>query len=214
MRSVLMSVLVIGVAAAMLGAGTMAYFSDTEKSGQNIVKAGTLDLKVSTGDSLGDDPYIVTVTLGDVKPGDGTIGWGAGHPDAWYWTVKNVGSLPGVLTITVDNIVNYEYGRNEPEIAVDSTGGNPGADNGELGSKIRIQVYFDGIWVYETGNLNALEGVDIVPGFGGAGDPFILDSNEEATLNINWSVFDTAGNEIQSDSVEFDIIFHLEQVVP
>ena len=199
------SITLILIAGMFASAGTMAQFTDTETASDNLVEAGTLDLKVSSTESpLGDDPYIVHVKLSNLKPGDGSIGPGAGAPNAWYWTVKNVGSLPGVLTITIKNIVNYENGRNEPEKAVDPTGGNPGPGNGELGSKIRIQVYFNGKWVYEIGNLNAAEGVDIVSGF-------VLDPNEEATLNINWSVFDTAGNEIQSDSVEFDIEFHLEQ---
>lgn len=42
-----MSILAIGIAAAMLGAGTFAYFSDTETSSGNTFTAGTIDLTLT-----------------------------------------------------------------------------------------------------------------------------------------------------------------------
>jgi len=201
-RSILVSVLVIGVAAAMAGAGTIAYFNDTETSQGNTFTAGTLDLKVDDND----DPYVAHCELTNLKPGDSTIGPGAWAPGALYWTVKNVGSLSGELTVTITNVVNYEKGQNEPEALVDSTSGE---NEGELGGKLRIQVWRDGIWTYEIGNINAANGAEIIPGFKPS---VILNPGEETILQISWCVYSDAGNEIQSDSVEFDVVFHLDQV--
>jgi len=39
--------LIIGAASMLIGAGTVAYFSDTETSTGNTFTAGTLDLKLS-----------------------------------------------------------------------------------------------------------------------------------------------------------------------
>ncbi len=45
-KSILMSVLMIGVVAMAAGAGTLAYFSDTETSTGNTFTAGTIDIAV------------------------------------------------------------------------------------------------------------------------------------------------------------------------
>lgn len=81
---ILASLLTIGVAATMLGVGTMAYFSDTETSEGNILQAGTLDL---TLDEINEAP----ITLTNMKPGDTATG---------SITVKNDGTLPGSLYAT------------------------------------------------------------------------------------------------------------------
>ena len=81
MNKLLMSIMVIGIAALFLGAGTFAYFSDTETSGGNTFTAGTIDLTLSGTGATG-------VTFGNMAPGDtasATI------------TVTNIGSLSGWL---------------------------------------------------------------------------------------------------------------------
>jgi predicted ribosomally synthesized peptide with SipW-like signal peptide len=192
------SMVLLVVVSMFAGGGMMAKFSDTETSSGNSFTAGTLDLKVGGKD----DPQVVHVTLGDLKPGDGSWHEGTGYPPL-SWTVKNVGSLSGKLTIDIKNVVNKENGQTEPEALVDSTTGDL---QGELGSKIRIQVYFGGVWVYEEAYISAK---NIVPGYGSS--PVILGAGAEKTLLINWCISPSVGNEIQSDSVEFDIIFYLEQ---
>lgn len=88
--------LVIGVVAAMLGAGTMAYFSDTETSEGNTFTAGTLDIEL-----YGTSSAIWTYT--DMKPGDVI------YP---AFIVKNAGSL------TVSDILQTLWITNVP-VALD-----------------------------------------------------------------------------------------------
>ena len=196
----MMLILVVGIFA---GSITMAYFNDTETSYGNTLTAGTLDLQVDGQD----DPHVANFDLVDLKPGDGAGNLKPAGGPGLHWTVKNVGSIPGVLTVTIMNVVNKENGQNEPEALVDSTVGEL---EGELGSKIRIQVWRGGIWTYEEATLNQINGKAIVPGYG---SPVILGSGVQTTIEISWCVFDTAGNEIQSDSVSFDVVFQLDQVV-
>lgn len=59
-RRVLGGIVTIGAASAAAGAGTFAYFSDTENSSGNTVEAGTLDL-----DTIADGQMSVT----DLAPG-------------------------------------------------------------------------------------------------------------------------------------------------
>jgi len=87
----------------MVGLGVNAYFSDTETSTGNYFQAGTLDLKV---DGV-DDPNVVHITLGNMKPGDDTL--------YYKWVLKNVGSLPGKLSVTFGTMDDQENGINEPE---------------------------------------------------------------------------------------------------
>lgn len=47
MNKLLMSIMSIGIAAAFLGAGTFAYFSDIETSLGSTLTAGTVDIKVA-----------------------------------------------------------------------------------------------------------------------------------------------------------------------
>lgn len=54
-RHLLGGIAMTGVAAAGAGAGTMAYFQDTETSNGNTIDAGTLDLKLGDGDETAGD---------------------------------------------------------------------------------------------------------------------------------------------------------------
>ncbi|NHN61154.1 MULTISPECIES: TasA family protein [Halorussus] len=80
-RKVLGGLVTVGAASAATGAGTMAYFSDTESSEGNTVSAGTLNLKVNGRDDISTAP----VNVSGVAPGwsksipldlsnDGTVG--------------------------------------------------------------------------------------------------------------------------------------------
>lgn len=73
MKRTLTAIALIGIVALLAGAGTYAYFSDTETSTGNIFTAGTMDLKLSHS-STGPwtDGVTATWTLSDMKPGDET----------------------------------------------------------------------------------------------------------------------------------------------
>jgi predicted ribosomally synthesized peptide with SipW-like signal peptide len=221
--------MVIGLVAALAGAGLYAYFNDTETAGQNTFTAGTLDLKVWDGDSWEDNPTYnnvaewygptgwvwVSVNFSNVKPGD---------EFNLHWKLKNMGTLPGNLLIEVTSIMNYENGRNEPEASVDSTSGDL---EGELGKRMNHMDMY--VHKFELGDPGISRLKDVATGWDPQGadelndiggrtyraanaDIGRLDPGEEIIVHLHTKVDPNAGNEIQSDSVQFDIIFHLEQI--
>ena len=103
MKKILISLAIIGVVAVIGVGATVAYFSDTETSTGNTFTAGTLDLKVNGGDVF--IPYAV----GNLKPGEsrGTD----------TYVITNTGSLPGILSLKVANVITNENGVIEPESA-------------------------------------------------------------------------------------------------
>jgi len=130
-KKILASVFVIGLLALGIGWGTYALFSDTETSTGNTFTAGTLDLKVDGQD----DPNVMHITLSNMKPGDDT-----GY---YKWVLKNVGTLPGKLSVTFSVIINDDNGLTEPESACDTTGGpHP---EGELGQYLKPGIHPDDI---------------------------------------------------------------------
>jgi predicted ribosomally synthesized peptide with SipW-like signal peptide len=206
----MMLILVVGIFA---GAVTVAYFNDTETSSGNTLTAGTLDLKVDGKDN----PDIVHITVGNIAPG-----WSA----TYNWNLQNTGSLPGVLSITVSPIVNYENGQNEPEALVDPTSG---VLEGELGASIivsKLNIYGTGNratrlnigspdgpqFAHGAHNLNYLGGLTLYVPTGS--NLRVLEPGEVQQYCLVLSLPGTVGNEIQSDSVQFDITFRLDQVVP
>jgi len=211
------SIAIIMIASLFAGMGTLAQFSDTETSENNVANAGTLDLEVAGSSS------ILHISIGNLKPGDGM--GGAEHGTISYqFTVTNLGTLDGKLTMKVINVRNYENGRNEPELAVDSTGGNPGLGNGELGAYLNMQVNFPGDpgFVYRScsdpnciGNrrahtINCWENVVIDSSMAGLPN-YLIKAGQSYLGVLEFMLPSDVGNIIQSDSVEFDIEFTLEQ---
>lgn len=69
-KKILASMLVIAVASMLLGAGTVAYFSDKEKSTGNTSAVATgPDLKLSDRDEGYKDGITATWNASDMKPG-------------------------------------------------------------------------------------------------------------------------------------------------
>lgn len=191
------SIIVILVAGLFAGAGALAYFNDTETSDGNRFEAGTLDLKVGGQDDGG---TVFHVTLTDMKPGD-----------KWWHTfvLKNTGTIPGQPWVEFSTIKNYENGQNEPEALVDTTAGDL---EGELGRYLHANIGKGGTVIYwYAGPLNTFSGKT----FGDPSDPKYtyptIGQNEEVKFKLTLELLSTVGNIVQSDSVEFDIIFHLDQ---
>lgn len=61
--SLLYALLIIGVVSAAAGAGTFAFFNDTEVAQNNTFTAGTIDIAVDD-----QNPWQATYTIGDMKP--------------------------------------------------------------------------------------------------------------------------------------------------
>jgi predicted ribosomally synthesized peptide with SipW-like signal peptide len=191
-KKIMVSMMVIGLVAALAGAGLHALFSDTETSRGNKFTAATLDLKVDGYD----DPNVpVYFNISDVKPGDyGYV----------YITLSNVGSIGGVASLTFANVTDDPGTTPEPE---------PTPDYGELSGYLYIEVYnrtlvFGGqispiVTPLAEGNLSALAGSAIELGS--------LPAGGSITVTIVWSIDSDVGNVIMGDVVTFDMLFSLEQ---
>lgn len=208
MKKILISLSIIGVAAAIAITGTVAYFSDTETSADNTFAAGTLDLTVND-----ENPWTsTTFTVGDVKPGDN---------GSTTIKLKNVGSIPAPggppwtskVFITFSNLQDDDVSCPEPESKVDDSCGE--GKVGELSSylKIRVRDYWDANC---QSNLRFDE-TKTLSEWCTAGKTFLNDdipANDVNCVIIDWSVDSGVGNIIQSDKAVFDITFTLEQTEP
>jgi len=187
---------------AMVGGGTWAYFSDTETSASNSLTAGTLDLNIDSGDTA-----VTTFAVTNVVPGDSGNGSN---------TLANVGDLNGELDIQFSTITNTPG----------AGGGEYEGGSGELGANAEIAVYIDvdqsGDW--SSGDIG-LKSDDTTYSHPTVLDYDALDNYDSAIWDevetmatstaddfiVMWRVPTSAGNDIQGDSVSFDVTFTLEQ---
>ena len=208
MKSVLGSVLVIGIVAAMMTAGTQSWYSDTETSVGNTFTAGTLNLKVGNY-----DPCTVHVGKNNIAPGDELYGGGY----CGLWKINNTGTIDGRLSFNITNLVDNDNGLTEPE---ESDGDTTGGDGeGELSEYLKVTVVVtdpDGtphkVWPIGIAEKTLRETADAGE-ITITGDPGLLEGGETGTFHLKIIPLDNSvGNIVQSDSVEFDVIFHLNQV--
>ncbi|MBI4188750.1 MAG: hypothetical protein HY529_06055 [Chloroflexi bacterium] len=187
---------------SLVGGGTWAYFSDTESSSNNILAAGTLDLNLNGGNSA-----VTTFSASAVAPsssGNGNV------------TLKNVGSLNGELDIVFSTINNTPG----------AGGGEYEGGSGELGASAQIAVYIDvdesGAWSSGDIGLKSDNTTYAYPttlnyaainSYGSrtwdAVETMVASAQDK--LAVLWQVPTSAGNDIQGDSVSFDITFRIEQ---
>jgi spore coat-associated protein N len=182
--------------------GTWAYFNDTESSSNNSLTAGTLDLNIEGGDSA-----VTTFSVDSAVPGDS----GSGSD-----TLANVGDLNGELDIEFSAITN--------------TGGSGGGEFedgiGNLGAVAEIAAFID---VDQSGTWNSgdigLKSDGTTYNDSVALDYDAIDDYDSQTWDaietlaasstddfiIMWRIPAGAGNDIQGDSVSFDIAFIMEQ---
>jgi len=208
----LASALIVLLSGCFVIAGIQTIFTDTEKIEGNQLQAGTLDLDLGTTST-------VTIHITNMKPGDDT-----GY---YKWRLKNTGSLPGRLYVEFKIISNDENGINEPEANAGDTG-----EPGELGQYLKYTIgWAPYSWSvpsrlkseWQTGpphpwgipGLNGLDGQTYEYGILNPNDEIgffmklSLDSNLRIWDGTKWVEVDD--NIIQSDGVQFDITFHLDQ---
>ncbi len=185
MKAVFVAMFLVGLVAAGIGAGTWAYFSDTETSSGNYIAAGTLDLKLGDGESTWyDDPNIPDYTVSDVYPG-----WG----DWLDFYAKNFGSISGDLYMKV---TYTERGGDNPEAE-----GSP--DDAVLDDNLYVAVYVDGTLLNnQTLSWWASQGYYSLGS---------LTAGSMAHIKIEVYIPTTVGNEIQGDTVTIDVEFKLMQ---
>jgi len=232
-KQLLVSLLIIGVVASFMGAGTFAVFSDSETSYGNTFTAGTLDLKVDDQD----EPDVVHVSVSNIAPG-----W----EHIYKWELKNDGSMDGVVKVCFSEVTENENGENEPEEeAEDSTFTPAGCSemtvgisgSGELGYLMRAVPSKEHIypsvekspgvpcpnsWMPHGGGLHHLGEIgcfelgrttaEATLGPGETMEFWLrlkLDEDLKVWDGCGWHDIDD--NVIQGDEVEFDITFTLEQ---
>ena len=129
MKKLLLSLMMLGVTSVLAVGATTSYFSDTEISSGNTIVAGTLDLVLDT-----EGEASLPISLTNIVPG------ATGSRSA---TLTNIGTLPGMLNIDLQNIIDDENGLLEPEI-------NPGygtpdyeGNGGELDLFFGFAAYLD-----------------------------------------------------------------------
>jgi predicted ribosomally synthesized peptide with SipW-like signal peptide len=164
-RKILVSLSVIGVAAAIVVGGTIAYFSDTETSEGNTFTAGAIDLQIDNESYVTDETGTLVEStetswelkdleegdlffdFSDLKPGDigeDTISLHVNSNDAWACMSIALTGTP-------------EYGQTEPEAEVDLTTGD---QDGELQDELYFAFWADdGDNVYETDEVIFAEGL-------------------------------------------------------
>jgi len=179
---------------------TKAYFSDKKTSIGNKFTIGTLNLEVNGSKSSKVEPF----TISDV--GNGEI------KGQKIWKLKNSGSLPGQLLINFDNVLNNENGCNSPEAEVDQTCNNPGPGEGELGDIISANFFIDNVFKTNT-SLNKNGTQKFNDFWKNSSNVLVLEPNQEIELKMEWFESGDYGNEIQSDSLAFDINFNLQQII-
>lgn len=192
----LLSLLLIFATAILAISGTTAYFTAQKTENANKFAIGTLDLDVSS-------------ETGKLEPINiGTLGSEANIQGEKTFTVKNTGTLPGRLLVKLANVKNLENGCNQPEKEAEE---NCETDNlGELGKIISVKVLLNNSQKAQStlaeGQIAEIEKQwNNLP-------PVILNPGESKTLSLSWNANDTDyGNEVQSDSVEFDLDFRLIQ---
>ncbi len=188
MKNGLLALLVVGVVLSGLGAGTWAYFDDTETSSGNYIAAGTLDLVVNG--------------VGTFDTSLGGDGIGPGDSDNWGITIQNAGTVDGTLTL---KFTNYDYTEGTP-----ATIHPAGSD--DLKDVTYITLSLEGnpvdISALDTNgdghvSLSELENQVI--------DLGALTAGSSETLTVSWEIDPDADNGIQGDKIQFDIEFHLQQ---
>ena len=178
---------------------TYAYFTAQRTTSANRFTTGTLDLDVeANGNKV--EPFVIE-NIGEEGDISGTK----------TWTVKNTGTLPGRFLLRLQNVANAENGCNDQEKAVEPSCDQPG-DLGDLGGVINLKVALDGVDQVQS---TLTEANTSVIGTAWAQLPtIILQPNETRTVTAYWAVGENDyGNEIQSDSVQFDMNFRLIQKI-
>lgn len=184
-RRVLSGLVTVGGASAAAGAGTVAYFSDTESSSGNTVQAGTLDLKLG-----GQDKTVTFLDVSGIMPGD---------QGAATLELDNSGSVQGTVSVTVDAIRDYENGYDGDE----SNGQDGTLNDGELDEHLEVEATIESDVVWSRQTVTSLTQGTYSPGTTIAG-------GNSKTFTLSWWLPDDT-TMAQGDSVEIDLTFALEQ---
>jgi len=203
-KKVLLAILGVGAIGATGVVATRALFSDVEQSASNVFTAGTLNMTVGGADGTAFEEFSFT-NLGV----DGQVSGGK------TWTIVNTGTVPGELTLSMNNLVNDDNGCNEPEAIVDNT---CGAGEGDLGAATTTTILLDtgagDVPVVSANLATASQALYASQWVSNAGT-VTIPAGGSVDVTMNWATDpSTYGNEIQSDGLTFQLQFDLVQVIP
>lgn len=181
-------------------AGTAAFFTAQRTASTNKFTAGTLDMNVQSN-GIVNEPFVIE-NMGDNANISGTK----------TWTVKNTGTLPGRLLVRLQNVVNKENGcANDQETAADPNCADPNKE-GNLGGVMNLNIALDG--TDKVSSTLATADQSKIGNDWSALAPIVLAPNELRTITAHWATPETGyGNEIQGDSVGYDMNFRLIQLI-
>lgn len=199
-RKIITSLLVITVAATLIGLGTFAYFSDIETSRGNTFTAGTLDLLVNGKN----DPEVgTTVTLGNMCPSQ----------HAWVPVdLTNDGSQDGIADIHYASVVDSEpTSDTEPETEAEKVGG----DKYDISNWIVVDIWYDANnnGVVDGGEVIVPESWDVRLSkiISNNYDLGLLKAKETRKVYLSFHLHRDTPNEYQGDMSTFVIDFTLHQ---
>jgi predicted ribosomally synthesized peptide with SipW-like signal peptide len=203
-RRLLAGLTAAGAASAVGGGGTIALLSDTERSTDNTIQAGTVDLVLD-----GSEGATTTFQASDLAPGD------SGTATA---PVTNAGSLSGTLAVRVDDIST------SGGATVDSENQSESDDDGSaLLSELTLEVGFDRDHANDGDLADGDEVVAVdAPLDASDWDPATTHSTGEtlsasgeggdaSTLYVRWQLNTDAPNTVQGDEVTVSLAIELEQ---
>ncbi len=187
---------------------TQALFIDRETSQESSFVVGTLDMTVGgPGSEQAESIQVNGVGAQNLVSGGKS------------WTINNVGSLPGKFSFELQNIKNIENGCNEPESLEDTSCGTPGDGQGELGAVILTTIKVTEPNQAErtifSSNLSTENADEYQTFWKNNAGTVTIPAGKSLILTMEWSTQNSQfGNEVQSDSVLFDLVFNLNQVLP
>ena len=199
------ALLIIG----MVGAGTWAYFSDTEESTGNTFTAGSLDLNpyiegtgpggkttVNYYPDAGNNEIFGNVVFDNLVPGDsGSI----------TWQLTNDGTIDGDFLVAA-LVETYENTELEPE----GTEGNNGDGDGDLDEYLEVRISRGGI--YLVGSASTYGPLELLEGALDEDTMVLAANGGQVTYLLEWQIDGGVGNVIMSDSAEIDLTFTLDQI--
>lgn len=201
-KKFIVSMLIVGIVLTATIIGTLAYFTATQTVEEAGFVAGTLDLDVRSG-ATPVESFLLT-NLGE----DYTM---SGEKE---WTVRNTGTLPGRLYVSLEDIDNINNGCNEPKRIARETDTIEAceAEAGRLGEYMNFVLELNGEEMVRSTLRN--EDQEYIKNAWEEIDPIVFAAGEERVLKASWSANpDEYGNEIQADELRFNIRFELTQLL-
>lgn len=200
-KSILSSLMVIGIVASMMSAGTMSFFSDEERA-KGTFTAGTIDIELDP-----EEGQTVMTLAGnpDLKPCE------TGYIEL---KVRNNGTNPLELWKHIENVVNYENGINDPEQEYYDE--YPESMDYNISDYVYYDLYVNGEPIIEFGDYVLTYNESVNESWIGVECQWIylgvLQPGETIIVNQSYHLNGLVENWGQTDRITFDMVFLAQQV--